>query len=168
MVPSVPPIPALIRLQNQYKDRLQIIGISMDDEDQADNVAAFAKQAGINYPIVMASREMIAEYGGVPALPTSFIVNTDGGVVQKHVGLHEPAEYEAEVRSLLALPVNAKVETFEDTGESFPNNAALATDLPDVDDVSADAAAKTSRAETNEFRIVHLRLRTDNRAMPHQ
>jgi thiol-disulfide isomerase/thioredoxin len=126
-------IPALIHLQDQYKDRLQIIGISMDDEDDADNVAKFAKQAGINYPIVMASHEMIAEYGGVPALPTSFVVNRDGGVVQKHVGLHDPAEYEAEVRALLALPVNAKVETFEDTGQIFLKNAALATDLPDVD-----------------------------------
>jgi len=126
-------IPALIHLQDQYKDRLQSIGISMDDEDDADNVAKFAKQAGINYPIVMASHEMIAEYGGVPALPTSFVVNRDGGVVQKHVGLHDPAEYEAEVRALLALPVNAKVETFEDTGQIFLKNAALATDLPDVD-----------------------------------
>ena len=126
-------IPALIRLQDQYKDRLQIVGISMDDEDQANRVAEFAKQSGINYPIVMASPEMIAEYGGVPALPTSFVVNPNGGVVQKHVGLHEPAEYEAEVRALLALPVNAKVETFEDKGEIFLKNAALATDLPDVD-----------------------------------
>jgi thiol-disulfide isomerase/thioredoxin len=126
-------IPALIDLANKYKDRLQIIGISMDDEDQVNNVAAFAKQAGINYPIVMASKEMIAEYGGVPALPTSFVINPDGGVVQKHVGLHEPAEYEAEVRALLALSVNAKVETFEDKGEIFLKNAALATDLPDVD-----------------------------------
>jgi thiol-disulfide isomerase/thioredoxin len=126
-------IPALIHLQDQYKDRLQIIGVSMDDEDDAENVAKFAKQAGINYPIVMASHDMIAEYGGVPALPTSFVVNTDGGVVQKHVGLHDPAEYEAEVRALLALPVSAKVETFEDTGQIFLKNAELATDLPDVD-----------------------------------
>ncbi len=126
-------IPALIHLQDQYKDRLQIIGISMDDEEDAAKVAKFAKQAGINYPIVMASHEMIAEYGGVPALPTSFVVNRDGGVVQKHVGLHDPAEYEAEVRALLALPVNAKVETFEDTGQIFLKNAELATDLPDVD-----------------------------------
>jgi thiol-disulfide isomerase/thioredoxin len=85
-------IPALIRLQNDYKDRLQIIGVSMDDDDDSKAVAEFAKQAGINYPIVMASREMIEEYGGVPALPTSFVINTNGGVVQKHVGLHEPAE----------------------------------------------------------------------------
>src|SRR5579863_4122154 len=126
-------IPALIHLQDQYKDRLQIIGISMDDEDDAENVAKFAKKAGINYPIVMASHDMIAEYGGVPALPTSFVVNPAGGVVQKHVGLHDPAEYEAEVRALLALPISAKVETFEDTGQIFLKNAELATDLPDVD-----------------------------------
>ena len=126
-------IPALIHLQDQYKDRLQIIGVSMDDEDDAENVAKFAKKAGINYPIVMASHDMIAEYGGVPALPTSFVVNPSGGVVQKHVGLHDPAEYEAEVRALLALPISAKVETFEDTGQIFLKNAELATDLPDVD-----------------------------------
>jgi hypothetical protein len=37
------------------------------------------------------------------------------------------------VRSLLALPVNAKVETFQDTGQIFLKNATLATELPDVD-----------------------------------
>lgn len=126
-------IPALIQLQKEYKDRLQIIGVSMDDADQQKAVEKFAKESGINYPILMASPELIAEYGGVPALPTSFVVNPDGRVVQKHVGLHEPAEYEAEVRSLLALPVNARVETFQDTGQIFLKNATLATELPDVD-----------------------------------
>jgi len=126
-------IPALIRLQAEYKDRLQIIGVSMDDAVDEKSVAEFTKQAGINYPVVMASPELIAEYGGVPALPTSFVVNTDGRVVQKHIGLHEPAEYEAEVRSLLALPVNAKVEMFQDMGQIFLKNATLATSLPDVD-----------------------------------
>jgi thiol-disulfide isomerase/thioredoxin len=126
-------IPALIRLQSEYKDRLQIIGVSMDDAVDEKAVDLFVKQSGINYPVVMASPELIAEYGGVPALPTSFVVNPEGRVVQKHVGLHQPAEYEAEVRSLLALPVNAKVETFEDTGQIFLKNATLATELPDVD-----------------------------------
>jgi thiol-disulfide isomerase/thioredoxin len=125
-------IPALIRLQNDYKDRLQIIGMSMDEDGDTKAVAEFAKQEGINYPIVMASREMVAESGGVPALPTSFVISPDGRVVQKHVGLYEPAQYEAEVRALLALPVNAKIETFEDTGQIFLQNATLATELPDV------------------------------------
>ena len=43
--------------------------------------------------------EIAKEYGGVPALPTSFVVNTEGRVVQKHVGLLEPAEIENEVRA---------------------------------------------------------------------
>jgi hypothetical protein len=81
----------------------------------------------------MASREIIQEYGGVPALPTSFVVNTEGKVVQKHVGLYPTFVYETEARSLLGMPVEASVETFKDEGQIFLKNAALATELPDVD-----------------------------------
>jgi thiol-disulfide isomerase/thioredoxin len=125
-------IPVLIDLANRYKDRLQVVGVSVDEGDPAD-VKQFAKQAGINYPIVMADRAIVAEYGGVAALPTLFVVNPDGNVVQKHQGLYSNALYEAEVRLLLGLPVDATVETFEDTGQIFLKNAALATELPDVD-----------------------------------
>ena len=125
-------IPVLIDLANRYKDRLQIVGVSLDDDDPQD-VKKFAAHFGINYPIVMASREMVSEYGGVPALPTLFVVNTDGNVVQKHEGLYSQELYETEVRLLLGLPADAKVETFEDRGQIFLKNAALATELPDVD-----------------------------------
>ena len=125
-------IPVLIDLANRYKDRLQVVGVSVDDGDPAE-VKKFAKQAGINYPIVMADRAIVAEYGGVAALPTLFVVNPDGNVVQKHEGLFSNALYEAEVRLLLGLPVEATIETFEDTGQIFLKNAVLATDLPDVD-----------------------------------
>ena len=125
-------IPEMISLANRYKDRLQIIGISMDD-GPPEEVRAFAKQIGINYPVVMWSREIIREYGGVPALPTSFIINPEGRVVQKHVGLYSEDVYEIEVRALLGLPVNATVQTFQDTGQIFLKNASLATELPGVD-----------------------------------
>jgi thiol-disulfide isomerase/thioredoxin len=125
-------IPEMIALANRYKDRLQIIGISMDD-GPPEEVRAFAKEIGINYPVVMWSREIVREYGGVPALPTSFIINPEGRVVQKHVGLYSSDVYEIEVRALLGLPVNATVQTFQDTGQIFLKNAALATELPGVD-----------------------------------
>jgi len=125
-------IPVLIDLANRYKDRLQVVGVSVDDGDPAD-VKQFAKQAGINYPIVMADRAIVAEYGGVAALPTLFVVNPDGNVVQKHEGLYSNALYEAEVRLLLGLQVDATIETFEDTGQIFLKNAVLATELPNVD-----------------------------------
>jgi thiol-disulfide isomerase/thioredoxin len=126
-------IPELIDLQNRYKDRLHVIGISMDDPEEAGLVKKFAVRAGINYPIVMASREIIQEYGGVPALPTSFVVNTEGKVVQKHVGLYPTFVYETEAQALLGMPVEASIETFKDEGQIFLKNAVLATELPDVD-----------------------------------
>lgn len=125
-------IPELIELANRYKDRLQIIGVSMDD-GPAEEVRQFAQEAGINYPIVMWSRELVREYGGVPGLPTSFVINPDGRVVQKHVGLYPQDVYETEVRALLGLPVNATIQTFQDTGQIFLKNASLATELPGVD-----------------------------------
>jgi thiol-disulfide isomerase/thioredoxin len=134
-------IPILIDLANRYKDRLQIVGVSVDDGDPAD-VKQFAKEAGINYPIVMADRAIVKEYGGVPALPTLFVVNPDGNVVQKHEGLFSNELYEAEVRLLLGLPVDATIETFEDTGQIFLKNAVLATELPNVDFTGLNPAQK--------------------------
>ena len=125
-------IPVLIDLAKKYKDDLLIIGVSMDD-GPPDQVREFAKQNGVNYPIVMRSPELVAEYGGVPALPTSFFVNKEGRVVQKHEGLFSPDLYETEIRALLGLPVEATIETFEDMGQIFLKNAARATSLPGVD-----------------------------------
>jgi thiol-disulfide isomerase/thioredoxin len=135
-------IPELIALQEKYKDRLEIIGVSMDEDSTPADVNAFAAKAGINYPIVM-GKDIAKEYGGVPALPTSFVVNKDGGIVQKHVGVLQRDEIETEIRALLGMPVNATIETFADTGQIFLKNAERATDLPDVDMKGLTPAQKT-------------------------
>lgn len=125
-------IPQLIGLAARYKDHVLVIGVSEDDGPPAQ-VGQFAQAMGINYPIAMATREIATNYGGVPALPTTFVISPEGRVVQKHVGLYPPDVYEDEVRALLGLPVNATIETFQDQGQIFLKNAANATDLPGVD-----------------------------------
>ena len=105
-------------MQEAYKERLQIIGMDVDDENE-EQLRAFVKNQGINYPVAMTSVPVRIAYGGIAALPTVFVINRDGEVVQKHVGLFNPALYEIEARALLDMPVPARVETFEDTGESF-------------------------------------------------
>ena len=125
-------IPSLIRIQQAYKDRLQIIGMDVDDDDQ-EQLRAFVKEQGINYPVAITSVPVRLAYGGIAALPTVFVINRDSKVVQKHVGLFNPALYEIEARALLDMPVPAKVETFEDTGEVFLKHADRATMLPGVD-----------------------------------
>jgi thiol-disulfide isomerase/thioredoxin len=124
-------IPELLTLKREYKDRLEIVGIS-EDEDGPAEVLKFARQKGMNYPIVMATPELIGAYGGVPALPTSFLIDTQGRVVQKHSGLYPIEWYHREIRSLLGLPTDARVETFIDLGQVFLKNAANATELPGV------------------------------------
>lgn len=125
-------VPDLIELQKKYKDRLEILALATD-EDDTDAVEKFVEKKGINYRVGMATDAIKAKYGGVPALPTSFVIDTQGRVVQKHVGLNNPAIYELEVRALLDQPVNAKVEYFEDKGEVFLTHADRATELPGVD-----------------------------------
>ncbi len=125
-------IPILIKLAKKYKDSLLIVGVSVDD-GSPDDVREFAKAFHMNYPVVMWSHELVSEYGGVPALPTTFLINKDARIVQKHEGLYPPEVYDTEVRALMGLPVNVKVETFEDTGQIFLKNAVRATELPDVD-----------------------------------
>ena len=124
-------IPSLIRIQEAYKDRLQIIGMDVDDDEE--QLRAFVKDRGINYPVAMTSVPVRLAYGGIAALPTLFVINRDSKVVQKHVGLFNPALYEIEARALLDMPVPARVETFEDTGEVFLKHADRATMLPGVD-----------------------------------
>jgi peroxiredoxin len=123
----------LIDLQAKYKDRFQILSLIVDEDDPAV-VQKVVEKYGIDYPVALAPNEIRMQYGGIAALPTSFLLDTEGRIVQKHEGLHNPVLYELEVRALLGLPIgNVKVETFDDTGQIFIKNADRATELPGVD-----------------------------------
>ena len=124
-------IPDLIALQQRYKDQLQIIGLTVDDDD-ASTIKQVVAEEHINYPVAMSSPEVRLQYGGISALPTSFVLDGQGRVVQKHEGLRDPVLYETEIRALLGLPIDARVETFEDTGQIFLAHADRASELPGV------------------------------------
>jgi len=126
-------VPDLVELQKRYPEQLQVIGLVVDDDDQ-DAIKKFAAKYGVNYPLAIADDDVRLQYGGIPALPTSFILDAEGRVVQKHEGLRDPVLYEVEIRSLLGLPIgNIRVETFEDTGQIFLKHADRASELPGVD-----------------------------------
>ena len=124
-------IPGLIDLQERYKGQLQIIGMVVDEDDESV-IREVVKDETINYPVAMTSGSVRMAYGGIMALPTVFVINTEGRVVQKHVGLFNPMLYETEVRALLGMPVSSRIEKFEDTGEIFLKHADRASMLPGV------------------------------------
>ena len=136
-------IPALIKLQDTYRDHLQIIGISYD-EGSVDDVRQFVGEQKINYPIVMSNADLGKGFPGVFALPTSFMLDKEAKTVQKHIGLISPVTYELEARVLAGIPTDVTVEQVEDQGKVLLSNAALATEIPGVDLSKLTPARKTT------------------------
>lgn len=125
-------IPELIALQAKYRDQLLIIGVS-EDAGSLEAVKRFAVDHKINYPIVQSSTQLRKSFPGVFGLPTTFVLDRETRIVQKHIGMLKAAIVEAEIRALAGLPVNAVIERVEDSGQVRLENAAQATDIPGVD-----------------------------------
>ena len=93
-------IPDLVDIQKKYAEKVVIIGISLDTETKPD-VVPFMKQFGINYPIVYGNMEVVQAYGNVQSIPTSFIVDQKGQIVDMHIGLVSKAAYVNKIEELL-------------------------------------------------------------------
>jgi len=126
-------IPDLIKLQAKYKDQLQIIGIS-DDDDPPATVKKWANEHGMNYPIVMSNDDLRKVFVGVSALPTSFILSPESRMMIRHVGMLQAPVTEAETRHLAGLPVDVTVEEIDkDDKPAKLANALQVTEIPGID-----------------------------------
>ena len=134
-------MPDLVKLQDRYRDQLQIIGISQD-ESSPESVRQFAVAYGLNYQIVMTTPEL-EEIFPVSAIPTSYILDRDGAIVQKHVGAINIATVEQETRALSGLSVTASVERDEDMDQPTRVDAAQSTSIPGI---SLDTLAPATKA----------------------
>ena len=135
-------IPDLVALQEKYHDTLQVIGIS-EDEAGVEVVKRFAAEHHINYPVVMTTPEIEKLFPGISALPTSFILDRESRIVQKHVGMLTARTTEYETRHLAGLPVNVAIEEFDQTQGLKIVNGAQATSIPGIDLASLPIAKRT-------------------------
>jgi thiol-disulfide isomerase/thioredoxin len=135
-------IPDLVKLQDQYKDQMVIIGVLSEDEP-GPHVSKFAADYKINYPIVPETKEMLEAFTGIYALPTTFMVGPDLRMMQKHIGQIRPAQIELETRVLANLPVDAEVEYEPDNKEAVLSKNARATEIPGVDLAALTPEQKT-------------------------
>ena len=137
-------IPDLVALQEKYKDTLQIIGIS-EDEAGVEVVKRFADEHHVNYPVAMTTPEIEKLYPGISALPTSFILDRESRIVQKHVGMLTARTTEYEARHLAGLPVNASIEEVDQSQGLKLNleHGAQALTIPGIDLASLPLAKRT-------------------------
>lgn len=82
-------IPDLIAIHNEMAEKgVQVIGVSVDrGGDVLEKVRKFTTDYKITYPIVIDNGELQQIYGSIRAIPTTFIINSEGKVVEMIVGL---------------------------------------------------------------------------------
>ena len=92
--PCLSELPGYIALQEKYgKDGLAIVGISLDSE-APEEVKQFVAKHHMNYPVVLGDESVTASFGGVEAIPTTFIVDRQGNIRYRKVGAEESAAFE--------------------------------------------------------------------------
>lgn len=101
-------IPDFIEIQNEMKDKgFVILGISVDN-DGAKAVKPFAEKNKINYPMLLADNKVVADYGGIRAIPASFLIDVNGHIVKQWVGIQSKEEMVRDITPLLAAVKPAK------------------------------------------------------------
>jgi peroxiredoxin len=95
-------MPGFQAVWEEYEKRgFTVVGISMDVGGSAA-VQAFVRQNGIGYPVAMADDEVQLAYGGVDALPQSFLVDRRGRVRRMVSGVFSEGTLRRAVDELLA------------------------------------------------------------------
>jgi peroxiredoxin len=107
-------MPWFVDFQNQYASQgLQIVGVAMDDASKED-ISKFANDMGVNYPILIGKDSVGDQYGGVPALPETFVITRDGKIMDKIIGLRGKAEIEDAIKKALeSRPATSQASILE-------------------------------------------------------
>jgi len=99
--------PWLVELQDKYGSQgLQIVGVAMDDSGK-DEIAKFAKEMGMNYPVLLGKEAVGDAYGGIPYLPESFFIGRDGKIVDKIMGIDSRSVIEDHIKKVLSTQTAA-------------------------------------------------------------
>jgi thiol-disulfide isomerase/thioredoxin len=94
-------IPGYVEMVRKHgPEGLVIVGISLDQAGP-DVVKTFAAKMGINYPLVMGDEAVVAAFGGVEGIPTTFLIDRQGQIRDRKVGAEEAATYEQKLLAVL-------------------------------------------------------------------
>ena len=90
-------IPELIAIRKAHKGKLEVLGIGI--EDKADAAKEFAKAYEMDYPVFVAKEKgiplMQALANTKGGLPFTLVIDRNGQVVQKKLGIMKKADLEA-------------------------------------------------------------------------
>ena len=93
-------IPMLKSLYEEYKDKgFVVVGIALE-YDGGRTLRRFAKQKNIAYPLAVGKESLATEYSAY-GVPTRFLINRQGEIVEKFIGFREKEVLESAIQELL-------------------------------------------------------------------
>jgi peroxiredoxin len=104
--PCIVEIPHFNEIAEEYAERVTVLGISTDDEEEA--LAEFLAEEEIGYTILRDNRVVSRIYGALldsgqmEGIPTTFVIDQAGEVVAIHEGYTEKSVFIREIEALLA------------------------------------------------------------------
>ena len=102
--PCLEEIPELIALHDALNPHgLTVLGVAIDEEGEV-LVRPFAERLSITYPVLLDDGAVAESYGGVWALPTTYVIDPKGQIMQRVIGLFPVQEMHLEFRKMLDLP----------------------------------------------------------------
>jgi len=94
-------IPDFVRLYEKFKDKgLEIVGIALDMQGAAV-LTPFVKHFKISYPVLLGTRKVVMDYGGIEGIPTTFFIDRDGFIAEHFVGLRPAMVLEKTITELI-------------------------------------------------------------------
>jgi len=95
-------MPALARLRADYAPRgFELVAVAMP-HDRPDVVLELAEARGWSFPVALdIDGRVLAAFEPVPGTPTSFLIDADGTVVERHVGPADPGALRSTLERLL-------------------------------------------------------------------
>jgi cytochrome c-type biogenesis protein len=107
-IPCRAEIPELNAMQRELEGSgLTIIGASWDDTQ--DLIEDFQKEIRQDYMVLLDGETVQQQFGGIPSLPTTYIIDREGRIREKIIGGRDREGFEASVKPLLdEAPATAK------------------------------------------------------------
>ncbi len=100
-------IPHLNNLQTKYKDSFEVVAVAMGERDgemtSKEKMDAFMNEYKINYKITNTQEnfKVSKAMGGVSTIPTMYLFDSKGKVVQKYVGVVPEEMMELDIKKAL-------------------------------------------------------------------
>jgi cytochrome c biogenesis protein CcmG/thiol:disulfide interchange protein DsbE len=93
-------MPHLNQLDQELKAKgFQTLGIGL--ASTPEQLKQLASQLGLQYPVLLGNDQVSKAYGSVELVPTTFIIDRQGKIVQKILGARSKEEFEKLIKPLL-------------------------------------------------------------------